>query len=252
MKSEQIQTAALVAVAMLLGGGATYFFLGKSERQVTTLAAVAPPQVQPAPAPVPEKSPVAQFSMQFDSELDVAVAAAKAARAAGTFKALATTSDEFARALGRVNFRLHDFGARYEEPPAPEDTAFAKYSAELKQLTTDLANLLSDESLMSEVEDGKPQALAHHQALMAGGALELDEAVTAKIEAIIAAANAKALPEGLGDREMTPEEEAEFDKKFDALTADIEAQIRPLLTPAQIKRLDELGAEQVLFGLSGE
>ena len=50
--------------------------------------------------------------------------------------------------------------------------------------------------------------------------------------------------------EFTPEEEAEFDKKFDALTAEIEAQIRPLLTPAQLQRLEALGPEQVLFGLS--
>jgi hypothetical protein len=152
MKSEQLQTAALVAVAMLLGAGAMYFF-GKSEKQSIPVAAIAAPAVI---APAPEKSPVAQFSMQFDSELDAAVSAAKAERAAGTLKALATTPDEFARALGKINFRLHDFTARYEQPPATDDTAFTEYSTELKQLTADLANLLSDESLMAQVEDGDP------------------------------------------------------------------------------------------------
>lgn len=253
MKSAHLQTAALVAVAMIFGGGATYFFVGKSKKQVTTLASIAaPPSVPLTPAPEPEQSPIAQFSTQFDGELDAAIAAARAARAAGTYKPLAKTPDEFAHALGKINFRLHEFSARYDEPPGTEDTAFTKYSAELKQLTDDLANLLSDDSLMTQIEDSDPQSLAHHQALLASGALDLDAATTAKIEAIIASANAKALPEGLGDREMTPEEEAEFDKRFDAMTADIEAQIRPLLSAGQLKRLDELGAEQVLFGLAAD
>ena len=246
MNSAPLQTAALIAVSMLLGAGAFYYF-GKTEQQP-----VAKNTAADAPPPVPEKTPVAQFSIQFDAELESAVAAAKAARAAGTHKALATTPDEFARALGRLNFRLHDFTARYEELPGIEDTVFTRYSDEMKQLTGDLANLLSDDALMAELEDGDPKALAHHQALMAAGALELDDAVTVKIEAIIAAANAKALPEGIGDRELTPAEEAEFDKKFDTLTAEIEAQIRPLLTAGQLKRLDALGPDQVLFGLSAE
>jgi hypothetical protein len=257
MSTGYIQTSAVVAAAMIVGGAATYFFVGKSSVTVTTLttsAAVPPPPLiaEIAPAKVPEKTPVEQFTVKFDTELDAAIAAAKAERVSGNLKPLAKNTDEFARALGAINFRLHDFGERFEEPPASDDTEFSAYSRELKQLTIDLANLLSDEALMDQIEDGDIKALAHHQALMAAGALALDDATAAKVESIIAGAYEKALPADLGDREMTAEEEAAFDEKFDSLTATIEAEIRPLLSPEQTKRLEALGPEQVLFGLSGE
>jgi hypothetical protein len=51
---------------------------------------------------------------------------------------------------------------------------------------------------------------------------------------------------------MTAAEEAEFDKKFEAMTVEIREKIIPLLTVEQARRLDAMGLEQVLFGLSGE
>ena len=205
-----------------------------------------PARVLPQKAPRSPVEALEATAQQFDFDLTAATAAAKAARAAGTLKPLASTPDEFARALGGVNFRMVDFALRFEEPPVANTAAFAAYNDELKQLTDDLANLLSDDSFI-ETEDTQ-KSLAHHQALMASGALGLDEAATTKLEALIAAAYEKTFPT-LGDRALTEAEKADFDKAFDAMTADLEQQIRPLLSPTQTSRLDVLGLEQVLFGL---
>ncbi|MEK0451929.1 MAG: hypothetical protein RL088_4197 [Verrucomicrobiota bacterium] len=246
MNSDKLQTAALVAAAMLLGGGAAFLMLEKRESKTSI----------PAPAKIAaeqtEPSAISRFTSSHDDELEAALADARSHRTAGTLKALATTADEFARALGEINFRLHDFSVRYEEVPDSSAPTFAAYSDELKSLTADLANLLSDDSLMEKMDADDPKSLAHHQSLMAAGALSLDTATAAKIEAIIFAAYEKSLPPEANGRELTAEEAAEFDAKFDALTDEIEKSIRPLLNAEQTARLDSMGPDQVLFGLEQE
>ena len=246
MNSDKLQTAALVAAAMLLGGGAAFVMIEKRESQT----------VIPAPAKVaaeqPEPSAIARFTSSHDDELEAALADARKQRAAGTLTALATTADEFARSLGEINFRLHDFSVRYEEIPDASAPTFAAYSDELKSLTSDLANLLSDDSLMEKMDADDPKSLAHHQSLLAAGALALDTSTAAKIETIIFAAYEKSLPPDTTGRELTENETAEFDAKFDALTEEIEKSIRPLLTAEQTARLDSMGPDQVLFGLEQE
>ncbi len=245
MKTEKFQTAVVVIAAMLIGSGMTYYLVNKTAQPV----AANPPAVE---SPPKEQSAVRRFADENDSALDAAIDAAKAQRAAGTFKAIASTPDEFARALGGINFRLSDFSARFEETPASDAPDYAAYVAELNQLTLDLANLLSDEALMDTLDDTTPKALAHHQSLLTAGALALDDALASKIEVIITAAAEKALPPDIGDRPMTAAEEADFDKKFEAMTGEIREKLIPLLTVEQAKRLDAMGLEQVLFGLSVE
>lgn len=245
MNKDRLQTAALIAAAMIIGGAATYFMLGKRETVVAVPAAPAKVNQQPT-------STIAQFTTSHDEELDAALADARAQRAAGTLKPLATTPDEFARALGGLNFRLHDFTTRYDEPPAADDAEFPAYSEELKSLTVTLANLLSDEALMDKITDDNPKLLARHQSRLVAGALALDEATADKVEAIILASYEKSLPADAPDRELTDAEAAELEKKFTALTDEIEQAIRPLLTPEQIARLDSMGRDQVLFGLEQE
>jgi hypothetical protein len=206
------------------------------------------PVVQPEPAPSPQ-SAISAFSFENDEALEAAVADAKAKRAAGNFKALASTPDEFARELGKLNFRLVDFTARFEEIPAPEDTGYTAYKDELDKLTTDLANLFSDDSLAEKSDEENTAQLAHHQALLAAGGLALSDDTTAKVEELLKTAYAKILPPDQQQRALTPEEEAEFGKKFDAMTGELEQQLRPLLSPEQIKRLELLGIDQVFFGL---
>ena len=252
MKTEQLQTSALVAVAMLIGGGFTFYVT--SRNQSTPSSAVSQPAAarEEATRTKPDPSAVTQFSIQHDTELDAAMAIAKSQRADGTLKPLATTPDEFARALGAINYRLYDFSVRFEDAPDEAAPGYAAYLAELRKLTDDLANLLSDEALVDSLEDTDPKMLAHHQSLLASGALDLDAATTGKMEALINAAFEKALPAGIGDRAMTEAEESDFGKKFEAMTDELDQQIRPLLTPEQIARLEALGPDQVLFGLSGE
>lgn len=245
MKTEKFQTAVVVIAAMLIGSGMTYYLVSRPVQQVVAI----PP---PAESPRKEQSAVRRFADENDSALDAAIDAAKAQRAAGTLKAIAGTPDEFARALGGINFRLSDFSARFEETPASDAPEYKAYAAELNQLTLDLANLLSDDALIESLDDSTSKALAHHQSLLTAGALALDDVVTSKVEAIIAAAAEKALPSDIGDRAMTAAEEAEFDKKFEAMTVEIREKIIPLLTVEQAKRLDAMGLEQVLFGLSVE
>ncbi len=242
MNRDRLQIAALIAAAMIIGGGATFFMLGSKSSVVTT-------SVQTSQQPT---STIAQFTTSHDEELEAALADARAKRAAGTLKPLATTPDEFARALGELNFRLHDFSTRHSEPPAADDAAFPAYSDELKLLTATLANLLSDEALMEKITDENPKLLAHHQARLVAGALALDELTTAKVESIILTSYEKSLPAESEGRELTDAEAAELEKKFIALTDEIEQAIRPLLTPEQIARLDSMGRDQVLFGLEQE
>jgi hypothetical protein len=246
MNSEKLQTAALVAAAMIIGGGAAFFMM---EKRGTTIVTPAPAKVS---AEQSKPSAIARFTSSHDDELEAALAEARSQRAAGTLKALATTADEFARTLGEINFRLHDFSIRYAEVPDANDPAFTAYSNELKSLTSDLANLLSDDSLMEKMDADDPKSLAHHQSLLAAGALSLDSATAASIEAIIFAAYEKSLPPAAVGRELTEAEAAEFDAKFDALTNEIENSIRPLLNAEQLARLDSMGPDQVLFGLEQE
>lgn len=239
MNSDHWKTVIVAFVAMLVGGIVMFFF-GKTSKE--TIHAISPPAaVQPA-----EKTAQQQFAEQFDIDLELAIAAAKTARAAGTLKPMATTPDEFARALGGINFRMADFTARFNEPPAAAAPEFAAYNTELQQLTADLSNLLCDDSLFEKAETETTKSLAHYEALMAGGALDLDAATTAKVEALIATAYEKNLPTKAPANEA---ELAEFDKAFDAIMAELEPKIRELLTPEQLKRLEAIGLDQALFGL---
>lgn len=246
MNSEKLQTAALVAAAMLIGGGAVFLMMERRESRIVT------PAPATATAGKPDPSAIARFASSHDDELEAALAQARNQRAAGTLKALATTADGFARTLGEINFRLHDFSIRYAAVPDTNDPSFAAYSNELKSLTADLANLLSDDSLMDKMDADDPKSLAHHQSLLAAGALALDDATAARIESIIFAAYEKSLPPAAAGRELTDAEAAEFDAKFDTLTDEIEISIRPLLNAEQLARLDSMGPDQVLFGLEQE
>ena len=239
MNSAHWKTAIVAFVAMIIGGIVMFIFAKTSKETVSWTSA--PAEVQPA-----EKSAPQQFAEQFDVDLAAAIAAAKSARAAGALKPLATTPDEFARALGGINFRMTDFTARFDEPPAAAAPEFAAYSSELQQLTADLSNLLCDDSLFENADTETTKSLAHYEALMASGALDLDAVTTARVEALISIAYEKSLPTKAPTNEA---ELAEFDKAFDAITADLEPKIRALLTPEQLKRLEAIGLDQALFGL---
>lgn len=241
MNSDRIQTAFIVITAMLVGGIATFFFT--KTNSPPTAATTVPAENQPA-----EKSSPMQFADHYNVDLEAAIAAAKAARTTGTLKPLATTPDEFARQLGVINFRMADFSTRFENPPEANAPEFATYNSELQQLTQDLSNLLSDESLFDKADIETPKSLAHYEALMAGGALDLDAETTAKIETLIATAYEKSLPTPAAST-LSESEMAAFDKAFDAITAELEPKIRELLKPEQIKRLDAIGLDQALFGL---
>jgi hypothetical protein len=234
MKSERIQTAAITIAAMLLGSGLTWYLVRQQP---------APPaNLLPAEMQRPEPTTKVKSGPLDDDALDKAIAAAKAARKAGTLKPLAGTPEEFARVLGKWNFAIHDFATRF--PIAPDESApeYAAYRKELDALTDDLANLLSDEDLTTRLDVETPVQRARYQANLAAGSLDLDAATTAKLDAILTGAYAELTP--------PPADAAALDSKLAAMNAKIIGELEALLTPGQRERLDAMGVDRVLLGHS--
>ncbi len=255
MKSEQLQTAGIVIAAMLLGSGLTYFMVRDRAVPPAPRAADVPREATTSITPPPGRIE-SQLRLQNeaidDAMFDAAVSRARDARKAGTLKPLATTTDEFATALGALNYRIHDYSVRYTPAPVDGSPQAAAAEREMQKLVEDLANLFSDDTLLAKVDDSNPADLARAQSHLAEGALGLDAATTAKVGAIIAKCYAEALPAELAGKQLTPEQEAEFDRKLEATNEQMIAQILELLTPEQKIRFEALGADQVLFGLRGE
>jgi hypothetical protein len=254
MKSEQIQTAAIVVAAMVLGGVLTFFLLRQNQPAppvtVPKPPAEAVSRITPPPGKL-EAQVLRQNEALDDGMFDAAMARARAARQAGTLKPLATTPEEFARVLGALNFRIHDYTVRYATPPPDGSPQEAAAQKEMDQLLAELANLLSDDALLAKLDESTPAELARSQACLAAGALDLDAATTAKVQDIITKTYAEALPPDLAGKTLTPEQDAAFDQKLEALNEKMVSQILELLTPDQRARFDALGADQVLFGLRG-
>jgi hypothetical protein len=184
-----------------------------------------------------------------DAMFETAVSRAREARKAGTLQPLATTPEEFAAALGRLNFRIHEYSERYSTPPPDGSPQAAAAQRELEQLMEELANLFSDDALLAKLDESSPGELARSQSHLAAGALGLDAATTGKVGEIITKTYAEALPPELAGKQLTPEQEAEFDRKLESLNEKMIGQILELLTPEQRARFEALGADQVLFGL---
>ncbi len=253
MKSEQLQTAGLVAAAMVLGAVLTFFLVrqrppepGPAETKRSSGEAVS--TITPPPGKL-ETQMLKQNEALDDGMFEAALSRARGARANGTLKPLATTPDEFARALGSLNFRIHDYSVRYATPPPDGSPQEAAAQREMDQLLDELANLLSDDALLAKLDESTPAELARSQSCLAAGALGLDAPTTAKVADIITKTYAEALPPEMVGKQLTPEQDAEFDKKLEALNEKMVAQILELLTPDQRARFDALGADQVLFGL---
>jgi hypothetical protein len=232
------QTALAIVSAMLVGAGISYWIVRpKSEPlpNAPSLANGSAVAAESKPAPAREK-PLLDEAM-----LDAAVAEAKRARKLGQLKALANTPEEFARALGAFNYRLFEFASRYSEKPADGTPEKEMYAWELKQLTEHYANLMSDEELLAGINDDAPDELAHLQAHLASGTLDLDLVTTGKLEAI--------LKEVYGMLPPLENAGTDLETRLSATTKEVTDQLLPLLTPEQKKRLDEVGIDQVLFGL---
>ncbi len=252
MKSDQIQTAAIVVAAMLLGSGLTYFLLRESPKAAVPVATTPRPEAVTSITPPPgrlESQLRKQNEALDDSMFEAAVSQARAARKAGTLKPLASTPEEFARALGELNFKIHDYAVRYATPPLDASPQEAAAQREMEQLIEHLANLFSDDALIAKLDESSPADLARSQSHMAAGALNLDAATTAKVAEILVKAYTEALPPELAGKQLTPEQEKDFDAKMEAANDAVVAQILELLTPDQRSRFQALGADQVLFGL---
>jgi hypothetical protein len=255
MKSEQVQTAVIVVAAMLLGSGLTYFLVRDKTPAPVRPGAEFPREATTSITPPPgrlETQVRRQNEALDDAQFEAAVSRARADRKAGKLKPLATTPDEFAAALGALNFRIHEYSVRYATPPADGSPQAAAADREMQQLIEELANLFSDDDLLAKLNESTPADLARAQSHLAAGALGLDTAATAKVAEIINKTYAEALPPELAGRQLTAEQEAEFDRKLEALNEKMAAQILELLTPAQRARFEALGADQVLFGLHGD
>lgn len=179
---------------------------------------------------------------EFDeAALDAAIAEAKAARARGELRPAASTPEGYARELGSFNWHLVELINQY--PQRPEDgSAEAKtYDERIGDLTRRFANLSLDETLLAGTRDDTPEQLAHLQAHLAGGSLQLNDAGVAKLEEVLRQSYAKIFPLDGND----PASEA----KLEAATKGITTTISKFLTPEQQKRFDLMGADQVLFGL---
>ncbi len=255
MKSDQLQTAGIVAAAMVLGGVMTYFvFRSQAPAPIPSEGkprAEAVSTITPPPGKL-ESQLRKQNETLDDAQYEAAVSRARAARAAGTLKPLATTPEEFARVLGSLNYRIYEYSERYATPPADGSPQAAVAQKEMDQLIDELANLLSDDALLAKLDESTPAQLARAQSFLAAGALGLDAATTTKVEEVIAKTYAEALPPELVGKQLTPEQDAEFDKKLEALQEKMVTEILTFLTPEQRTRFDALGADQVLFGLSGD
>lgn len=254
MKSDQIQTAAIVLAAMLLGSGLTYFLLRDGPKAAPVVQTAPRPDATTSITPPPgrlESQVRNQNEALDDSMFDAAVSQARAARKAGTLKPLATTPDEFARALGGLNYRIHDYAVRYATPPLDGSPQAATAQREMEELIEGLANLFSDDELIARLDESSPADLARSQSHMAAGALNLDAATTARVAAILTKSYTDALPPELAGKQLTPEQEKEFDAKIDAMNDTVVAQLMELFTPEQRARFEAMGADQVLFGLRG-
>lgn len=242
-----LQTAIVIIVAMLIGAAITYWAVrqlppaggpppkaGSSNLSTAALPAV-------AGSDAVDSRPVPKGAALDEQALDAAINEAKAARARGELKPAATTPEGYARELGLFNYRLVELTTAF--PDRPEDgTRDAKvYAARIDQLTRQYANLSLDEELLTGTRDDTPEQLAHLQAHLAAGSLELDEAGTAKLEEILRETYAKTFP--LDDKD--PGAAA----KFESATKEITESIMQFLTPEQKKRFGLMGADKVLFGL---
>jgi hypothetical protein len=255
MKSEQFQTAALVLVAMLLGSGLTWFLLRDKTPAPAAPGAQFPREATTSinPAPGRLESQVRRQSETLDdAQFEAAVSRARADRKAGKLQPLAKTPEEFAAALGALNYRIHEYAVRYATPPPDGSPQAAAAEREMQQLVEQLANLFSDDDLLAKLDESTPADLARAQSHLAAGALGLDAAATAKVADIITKTYAEALPPELAGKPLTPEQEAEFDRRLESLNEKMVAQILELLTPDQRTRFEALGADQVLFGLRVE
>jgi hypothetical protein len=254
MKSDQIQTAVIVVAAMLLGSGLTYYLL-RSPVSITLPSLTIPePQARSEPftsirPPGATPKALAGKPALDDEALEAALAAAKAARTAGKLKPLATTPETLFRGFGAFNYRLFTLSQRHPEPPAEGSPEYAAYKTELDQLTADYANLVSDEALLNRVQDDTPAQRAHLQSHLAAGALDLDDPTTAKVETLLLAAFTAVEPAPGEARELTPEQQAELERKATAAEEELTRQITTLLTPEQRTRLEALGIDIVLEGL---
>jgi hypothetical protein len=238
--------ALLIIGAMLIGAGVTYWTVRQLPHLPVPQAQVAPPLIAPpsktrAPEPKAEEPRMPQASALDEKALESAVAAAKAARARGELKPIATTPEEFARELGRFNYRLIEFITAFPEQPADGTPEAATYRERIDQLTAHYANLTVDEELLADAKEETPEQLARVQAHLAGGSLELDAAGVAKLEALLRGVYQKLFPLD----ESLPDAEA----KLDAATEEITTALAGFLTPEQRARLELMGTDQVLFGL---
>ena len=242
-----LQTALVIIVAMLVGAAITYWAVrqlppaggpppkaGSSTQSTSALPAV-------AGSPVVDARPLPEGAALDEQALDAAISEAKAARARGELKPAATTAEGYARELGLFNYRLVELTTAF--PDRPEDgTPEAKvYDERIDQLTRQYANLSLDEGLLAGTRDDTSEQLAHLQAHLAAGSLELDDAGVAKLEEILRQAYTKIFP--LDAKDPAAEE------KLESATKEITATVVQFLTPEQQKRFELMGADQVLFGL---
>jgi hypothetical protein len=247
MKSSDKSQIAIIAIgAMLLGSGLTWYLLREQPAPPQVPAAAIPQRSREAlsrikPSPL-DPQIAGQVEPLDDAEFEKAIAAAKAARKAGTLQPLASTPEEFARVLGKWNFAIHDFVQRFPKAPDASAPEFAAYRRELDTLTASLANLLSDEELTTRLDVETPPQRARYQANLAAGSLDLDAATTAKLEASLAHAYEEMMP--------LPTDDAALETKVEAMNAKILGELDALLTPAQRERLNVLGVERVLLGLA--
>jgi hypothetical protein len=239
-----LPTALLIVGAMLAGAGITYWTVRQLPPMPAPQSRSAPPLAAPAPnqlaATVESARIVPEPPAVDEAALDAAIAAAKEARARGELKPVATTPEEFARQLGLFNFHLIEFVKRFPEPPAETDRETI-YRETLDRLTREYANLTLDEKLLDGAENGTPARLAHLQAHLAGGSLELDADQITRLKEILRVAYEKIFPVD----DAAPDSEA----KLDAATKEITTALNEFLTPEQRARLELMGADFVLFGL---
>lgn len=250
--------ALTIVCAMLAGAGITYWTIQRAQQPAPARVVSNPPQIAPTntepvaqkaatpsattPDQKPETAGIALEQPAFDEQaLEAAITAAKEARARGELQPVAKTPEEYARALGAFNYRLAEL-ARDFPNGRPDGTPEAKaYDGRTEQLTKEYANLSLDESLLEEAKDDTAAELAHFQAHLAGGSLDLDAAGIAKLGSMLRQAYEPLLP-------LDPED-PESEAKLDRMTAQVSADFTPTLTEEQKKRLDVIGLEQALFGL---
>jgi hypothetical protein len=235
-----IQTALAILVAMLVGAAISYWVVRPKSEPLPNVPSLPTAKAMAAESK-PEPAPPREKALLDEATLDAAVADAKRARKLGQLKPLANTPEEFARALGAFNYRLFEFASRYAAKPADGTPEKEMYAWELKQLTEHYANLVSDETLLGSINDDAPDELAHIQAHLASGALNLDLLATGKLESILKEVYGKLPPVENANQDL--------EARLNTTTKEVTERLAPILTPEQKKRLDEMGIDQVLFGL---